>query len=80
MLKTYQIYLINLFLKRVFFISLIFLGLIFILSIFEEISFFKDIEIGFYLPLLLTALSSPTALFEIFPFIFLISSQFFLLL
>jgi lipopolysaccharide export system permease protein len=77
MLKTYQIYLINLFLKRVFFISLIFLGLIFILSIFEEISFFKDIEIGFYLPLLLTALSSPTALFEIFPFIFLISSQFF---
>tara|TARA_B100000767_G_scaffold222354_1_gene211022 strand:- start:2863 stop:3942 length:1080 start_codon:yes stop_codon:yes gene_type:complete len=77
MLKTYQIYLVNLFLKRVFLTSFIFLGLILILSIFDEISFFKDVDVGFYFPVLLTALNSPSALFEIFPFIFLISSQFF---
>ena len=77
MLKTYQLYLINLFLKKLFFISLIFLSLVFILSLFDEISFFEDSDLGFYFPMFLTFLNSPSTLFEIFPFIFLISSQFF---
>ncbi len=77
MLKTYQSYLIILFLKKIFFISLIFLSLVLILSVFDEISFFKDLDTNFFFPILLTLLNSPSALFEIFPFIFLISSQFF---
>ena len=35
------------------------------------------IESNFFLPFLITALDSPSTLFEIFPFIFLISTQFF---
>ena len=79
MFKTYQNYLIILFLKKVINISLIFMALVFILSVFEEISFFKDVKVGFYFPFLLTALNAPSTLFEIFPFIFLISTQLFFL-
>lgn len=77
MLKTYEFYLIKLYLKKILTISLIFLCLIFILSIFDEISFFKKMDSNFFLPFILTALNTPSTLFEIFPFIFLISTQFF---
>ena len=74
MIKSLERYLIILFLKKIFTISLIFLSLIFILSIFDEISFFKDLELNFFVPFLITVLNTPSLLFEIFPFIFLISS------
>ncbi len=76
MLKTYEQYLIKNFLNKFLLISLIFLSLIIILSILEEISFFKDINVNFLYPYFLTLLSSPITLFEIFPFIFLLSTQF----
>jgi lipopolysaccharide export system permease protein len=79
MLKTFEKYLIILFLKKIITISFIFLALIFILSVFEEIAFFKDVNVNFYFPFLLTLLNTPSTLFEIFPFIFLISTQFFFL-
>ena len=76
MLRTYEQYLIKNFLNKFFIISLIFFSLIIILSILEEISFFKDLEANFLYPYFLTLLSSPISLFEIFPFIFLLSTQF----
>jgi lipopolysaccharide export system permease protein len=76
-IKTLQFYLISLFLKRILLSSLIFLLLIFILSVFEEISFFKKVDINFLIPYLVAILNAPASLFEIFPFIFLISTQFF---
>ena len=79
MIKTYQKYLIILFLKKILNVSLIFFSLIFILSIFEEISFFKELELSFLFLFLMTLLNAPSTLFEIFPFIFLISTQFFFL-
>jgi len=79
MIKTYQKYIIILFLKKILTVSLIFFSLIFILSIFEEISFFKELELSFLFLFLMTALNAPSTLFEIFPFIFLISAQFFFL-
>ena len=79
MIKIYQNYLIKLFLKKIILLSGVFLSLIFILSIFEEISYFKDIDVDIYFPILLTVLNAPSTLFEIFPFIFLISSQLFFL-
>ena len=79
MIRKYQIYLIKLFLKKIINIFFLFLSLIFILSIFEEISFFKDMEVNFYFPMQMAILNSPSIVFEIFPFIFLISSQFFFL-
>ena len=76
-LKTYQKYIINNFLATFGKIFFIFLSLTFVLTIFEEISFFKDIEISFFVPFFLTLLNVPSVLYEIFPFIFLISTQFF---
>ena len=76
MLKTYGKYLIKNFLGKFLSISLIFLSLIIILSILEEISFFKNLEINFFYPYFLTLLNAPITLFEIFPFIFLLTSQF----
>ena len=77
--KTFQKYLIKLFLKKLLIISLIFSALIFILSVFDEISFFKNREVNFFFPYLITILNAPSTLYEIFPFIFLISTQFFFL-
>ena len=76
-LKVYQNYIskqfLLIFVKAVF----IFFTLAFILNIFEEINFFKDLDVSIGLPVFLTVLNIPSILFEIFPFIFLITTQFF---
>ena len=75
MFKIYEKYIVKKFLGKFFIISLIFLSLTIILNIFEEISFFKNMNNNFLTPYFLTLLNSPITLFEIFPFIFLISTQ-----
>ena len=77
MFKIYEKYILEKFLKKFLLISLAFLCLAIILNIFEEISFFKESNSNFLLPYLLTIFNAPITLFEIFPFIFLISAQFF---
>ena len=77
MLKKYQFYIFKIFLSNLFLISLIFLGLSFILNFFEELKFFENYEVGIKYPILLTLLNSPSILFELFPFIFLITIKFF---
>ena len=79
MFKAFEFYLIKLFLKKILTISLIFFSLILILTIFEEISFFKNIDTNFYFIILMSILNAPSTIFEIFPFIFLIATQFFFL-
>jgi len=74
--KTYQIYLGKVFTITLFKTFIIFLSLAFILNIFEEINFFKDTEASITLPIFLTFLNIPSVIFEIFPFIFLITAQF----
>ena len=74
MLQAYKKFIIKLFLKKIINVCFIFLSLILILNVFEEISFFKDIETKSYLPFILTFLNAPSVLYELFPFIFLISS------
>ena len=76
MIKVYQLYLIKSYWKTLFFISLIFFSLSVILNIFEEVSFFKGINVNTLYPLFLTLLTSPTIVYETFPFIFFISTQF----
>ena len=51
--------------------------LIFILNLLSELDFFKEVEISINFTLLLSLLNSPSMIFEMFPFIFLISTQFF---
>jgi lipopolysaccharide export system permease protein len=79
MIKTFELYLIRLFLKKIFNSFIVFFALIFILNLFEEISFFKSSEVNFFFPVLIGGLNVPATIFEIFPFIFLISTQFFFL-
>ena len=76
-LKVYQNYISKQFLLTFLKTILIFTALAFILNIFEEISFFKDVNVAIGLPVFLTLLNIPSIIFEIFPFIFLITTQFF---
>ena len=75
--KVYQNYISKQFLLTFVKTVLIFFTLAFILNIFEEINFFKDLDVSIGLPIFLTFLNIPSILFEIFPFIFLITTQFF---
>ena len=76
-LKVYQNYISKQFLSTFVKTVFIFFTLAFILNIFEEINFFKDLDVPLRLPIFLTFLNIPSILFQIFPFIFLISTQFF---
>ena len=79
MLSIYQKYLIKKFLQKILKVSMIFLLLIIILNTFDEISFFKELDVSFLFPFILTLSNAPSVLFEIFPFIFLISALLFFL-
>ena len=77
--KTYISYIIKTYLLNFLKVFLIFFALIFILNIFEEISYFKNTEKSILFILLMTFLSSPSILYLIAPFVFLISTQSFFL-
>jgi lipopolysaccharide export system permease protein len=76
-MKTYIKFLLNLFFISFLKIFLVFSALIFITNIFEQIEFFKKLDVHFIFPIFLSFLNSPSIIFEILPFIFLISTQFF---
>ncbi len=75
LVNTYEKYLVKTYFKNIGIVLLIFTSLIFFLNILEEIKFFKNFNTNIYYPILLTLLNVPSTLFEIFPFIFLISTQ-----
>ena len=77
LIKTYQKYLTKTFISLLLQITFVFFSLIIILSLFEEISYFKDLDTNFFYPIFLTFLNSPSIVYNIFPFIFLISTIFF---
>ena len=76
-MKVYIKYIILSFLKSLVFVTLVFLSLVIILNILTEIEFFKNIKVKSFFPIYVSLLNSPSLLFEMFPFIFLISTQFF---
>ena len=76
-MKTYIKFLINGFLKSFLKTFFVMLCLVFILNILKEIEFFTNASVSPIYPLYLSLLSSPSIIFEMFPFIFLISTQFF---
>ena len=77
MIKKYQKYLIQTYFYHFIIVSVVFLGLGFILNFFEELKFFDEHEVDSYYPFLLALLNTPSVLFELFPFIFLITTKFF---
>ena len=76
-MKVYIKFLIFLFTKSLFFVFSVMFSLVFILNLLTELDFFKQIEVETYFPLFLSLLNSPDLIFEIFPFIFLITTQLF---
>ena len=78
-MKVYIKYIIKNFVKLLFIVSFIFFILVLLLNLLEELNFFKDSNQSLYYPLLLNILNAPSILINIFPFIFLISTQFLLI-
>jgi len=78
-MKIYKKYILNSFVRLLFVVSSIFFLLALLLNLFEEINFFKDSNESLYYPLMLNFLNAPSILINIFPFIFLISTQFLLI-
>ncbi len=76
-LQIYKSYILKTYLYYFMIISFIFFTLSFFLNILEEIIFLEKFDVNIFYPFLLTFLNTPSILFEIFPFIFLITSQLF---
>ena len=51
----------------------------FIINLFEEINFFKDLDVGINIPILLSALFVPSMIYNMFPFVILLSGIWFFL-
>ena len=76
-MKTYTKFLVGIFLKSFLFVLMIILSLVFIINLLGELDFFKDVETTTFFTIYLALINSPSIIFEIFPFIFLISTQLF---
>tara|TARA_A100001015_G_C14993936_1_gene715309 strand:+ start:681 stop:1763 length:1083 start_codon:yes stop_codon:yes gene_type:complete len=75
-LKVYQKYLISEFTSITLKITFVFLVLALIMSLLEELNFFSEYDVKYFYPIYLVLLNIPSLIYEIFPFIFLLSSQF----
>jgi len=78
-MKTYTKFLVYGFIKSFFNVFLVMITLVFILNIIKEIEFFSNKEVNSLYPIYLSLMNSPSITFEMFPFIFLIATQFFFL-
>ena len=76
-MKTYLKFLINSFIKSFLFVLLITFSLVFIINLLAELEFFRDINVSIFFTIYLSLLNAPSMIFEIFPFIFLVSTQLF---
>ena len=78
-LKKYHSYIYLLFFKNFLKISFVFFCTVVIINIFEEIKFSEKYETDIIFSVYLSILNAPSLMFEIFPFIFLITIKFFYL-
>ena len=72
-------YLLKNFLKTFFVVIAFFYCFGVILNLFEEIEFFKNLDVSIFTPLILTAIFIPSLIIQILPFIIFISSMWFML-
>ena len=76
-MKTYIKFITLIYFKSLFFVFFIMISLVFILNLLSEIEFFKNENVGINFTLFLSLLNSPSLIFEMFPFIMLITIQLF---
>ncbi len=76
-MNTYTKFLVKTYLLSFLNVFCIFFCLIYVLNLLTELEFFKQTDVKNYFPLYLSLINTPMFVFEMFPFIFLISTQFF---
>ena len=72
-IKKYQSYIYSLFIKKFTIISFLFFCIVVIINFFEEIRFTEKYNTEIYYTIYLSFINAPSLIFEIFPFIFLIT-------
>ena len=72
-------YLLNGYLKVLLKVALIFYCFGIILNLFEEIEFFKNLDVSFLTPVILTSIYIPSMMIQLLPFIIFISSMKFII-
>jgi len=78
-MKVYIKFISIIFFKSLLYVFLIMGSLVFLLNLLSELEFFKEKDVGTGYPLFLSLLNSPSQIFEMFPFILLITTQLFLI-
>ena len=68
-------YLLKIFLSTFCVVLLIIYGFGIILNLFEEIEFFKNMEVSFFFPIILTSIFVPSMILNLLPFIIFVSSM-----
>ena len=77
--KIFLNYLLLNFLKTFFVFIVVFYCFGVILNLFEEIEFFKNMEVSIFIPLMLTSIFIPSMIIKILPFIIFLSSMWFMM-
>ena len=77
--KNFLNYLLLNFLKTFFVFIVVFYCFGVILNLFEEIEFFKNMEVSIFIPLMLTSIFIPSMIIKILPFIIFLSSMWFMM-
>jgi len=75
--RVYIKFISTVYLKSLIFVFLITTSLVFILNVLSELDFFKDENLSISFTLFLSLLNTPIQIFELFPFILLITIQLF---
>ena len=76
-MKLYIRFITSEFFKSLIYVFFIMFSLILVLNILSEFEFFRDKEVVTVLPIYMALLNTPDLIFEMFPFIFLLTTQIF---
>ncbi len=76
-MKTYIRFILNTFLKSFFYVLFITFSLVFVINLLSELEFFKNINVTIFFTIYLSFINAPSVVFDVFPFIFLLSTQLF---
>ena len=76
-MKTYLKFIINNFFKSFIYIFFIMLSLVIVLNVLSEVEFFKNQDVSSLFPFYVSLLNSTDLIFEMYPFIFLLTTQVF---
>ena len=76
-MRVYTKFISIIFFKSLLFVFLVMISLVFLLNLLSELEFFKDLDVGINFTIFLSLLNSPTLIFDMFPFLLLVTIQLF---